>query len=302
MLVSFLYLPKWQINGINLFAMPKLFFKGQEYELSTYSIITLLLAFLFIGNKVILQFIRNLFTGRIFDENFLMTTASIGAIFTHHNIEAVMVMMFYQIGSFLQQRAVNHSRKSITELLSFEATTAKLKLGAEVTEVEVESVLPGDIILVKTGEMIPLDGVIVDGKTYLDTKALTGESLNRSAKPGSEVRSGMINMGGVIEVKVTKASTESTMSKIIEMVENASTKKAKSEEFISKFARYYTPIVSALAILIAIFPLIVKIFDSSSSLTLSDSVYRAMIFLVISCPCALVISIPLSFLRDWDCQ
>ena len=243
--------------------MLKLFFKGQEYELSTYSIITLLLAFLFIGNKVILQFIRNLFTGRIFDENFLMTTASIGAIFTHHNIEAVMVMMFYQIGSFLQQRAVNHSRKSITELLSFEATTAKLKLGAEVTEVEVESVLPGDIILVKTGEMIPLDGVIVDGKTYLDTKALTGESLNRSAKPGSEVRSGMINMGGVIEVKVTKASTESTMSKIIEMVENASTKKAKSEEFISKFARYYT-FVSACALLIAVFPLIVKIFDSNS--------------------------------------
>lgn len=295
LLLSFVYIPKLHIDGIRLFAMLKLFFKGQEYELSHYSKITLLLAFLFIGNKVILQFVRNLFTGRIFDENFLMTTASIGAIFTEHNIEAVMVMMFYQIGSFLQQRAVNHSRKSITELLSFEATTAKLKLGSDVTEVEVESVLPGDIILVKTGEMIPLDGVIVEGKTYLDTKALTGESLNRSAKPGSEVLSGMINMGGVIEVKVTKASTESTMSKIIEMVENASTKKAKAEEFISKFARYYTPIVSACALLIAVFPLIVRIFDSNSSLTLTDSVYRAMIFLVISCPCALVISIPLSF-------
>lgn len=296
LLLSFLHLPKWHIDGIKLFEMLDCFFAGQEYELSLYAKITLLLAFLFIGNSVIIQFIRNLFTGRIFDENFLMTTASIGAIFTHHNIEAVMVMMFYQIGSFLQQRAVNHSRKSITELLSFEATTAKLKLGTEITEVEVESVLPGDVIMVKTGEMIPLDGIIVEGKTYLDTKALTGESLSRSAKVGSEVLSGMINMGGVIEIKVTKASAESTMSKIIEMVENASTTKAKSEEFISKFARYYTPIVSFLALFIAIvFPLISRLITPSNPISFADSIYRAMIFLVISCPCALVISIPLSF-------
>lgn len=285
-----------KINGIGFIDIIEKTVNHDDYTLSLYSKICLFISFLLVGNKVIIRFINNLVSGQIFDENFLMTVASIGAIFTGHNIEAVSVMVFYQIGSFLQERAVNRSRRSISELLSFEAKQARIKINNEITEVEVESILPGDIIVVRTGEIIPLDGIITEGKTYLDTKALTGESLYRNVKVKDEVLSGMINMGGIIEIKVSKAHGETTMSKILDMVENASTSKAKSEEFITKFARYYTPIVALLALLIAIFmPIISGLLSNVKDIHFHDSIYRAMVFLVISCPCALVISIPLSF-------
>lgn len=284
------------INGIGFNDIINKAINHEDFGLSIYSKVCLFISFILIGNKVILQFSKNLIRGQVFDENFLMTVASIGAVFTNHNIEAVSVMMFYQIGSFLQERAVNRSRRSISELLSFEAKHARIKINNEITEVEVESILPGDIIVVRTGELIPLDGVVMEGKSYLDTKALTGESLYRNVKVKDEVLSGMINMGGLLEIKVSKAHSESTISKILDMVENASTSKAKSEEFISKFAKYYTPIVALLALLIAIFlPIVTALFNNFEKINFNDSIYRAMIFLVISCPCALVISIPLSF-------
>ena len=276
----------------------------EDIKLELLDQIILTIAFLIVGFKVIIDFFKNIIRRHEMDEKFLMTVATVGAIATGHNIEAIAVMAFYQIGEYLQEIAVNHSRKSISELLSFEVAAARLKVDDEEMEIEVESVLPGDILIVKTGEMIPVDGVIRNGKTYLDLKALTGEADYQNAKPGDKVRSGAINMGSVIEVEAKKLYKESTMSQILDMVENASATKAKSENFITKFAKIYTPVIVGIALVVIIlWPIIARLSGSTSTFyelffgrgDMQGSIYHGMVFLVISCPCALVISIPLAF-------
>ncbi|MBO4667803.1 MAG: heavy metal translocating P-type ATPase [Bacilli bacterium] len=275
-----------------------------EHALTIVDYIVLITSFILVGLQVILEFFRNIFRRHEMDETFLMTIASIGAICTGHIIEAISVMSLYQIGEYLQELAVNHSRKSIKELLSFEVSKARIKSGDEELEVDVESILPGDVLIIKTGEMIPVDGVITSGKTYLDLKALTGESAYASGKAGDAVRSGTINMGNVIEVAAKKMYRDSTMSQILDMVENASAAKAKTENFITKFAKAYTPSIVVIALLVAfVSPFFIKMFNQSATfaeLFLGNgvdkgSIYKGMVFLVISCPCALVISVPLAF-------
>lgn len=236
-----------------------------------------LVAYLIVGADVLLRAIKNIFKGQIFDENFLMSLATVGAICIKEFPETVMVMILYQIGEYMQDKAVDKSKDSIAALMDIRPDYANLN-GEKVPPTEVKI---GDIITVKTGETIPLDGVIVSGKASLDTSALTGEALPKSVETGDEVISGCINLNGVLEVKVTKPFGESTVAKILELVENASSKKAKTENFITKFARYYTPAVVIIACIIACIP--------------PFYIERALTFLVISCPCALVISIPLSF-------
>lgn len=266
------------------------------------TLILLLCAYLLMGRKVLFQFVKNLIKGQVLDENFLMAVASIGAIITAHFIEAVAVVMLYEIGEFLQEKAVNYSRKSISELLSFDAMNARLKVGMEEVEVDVETIVPNDIIIVRNGELIPLDGRVIEGKSYLDTKALTGEAKQQYVKPGDEVLSGSINLGNVLEIKVTKNYNNSTMTRILDLVENASASKAKTEKFITKFSQIYTPFVVIVAVLFAVVSPFVKqfFFNDPTPLTElffggSGSIYSAMVFLVISCPCALVISIPLTY-------
>lgn len=246
-------------------------------------------SYLLIGYPVILKFFKNLFKGHIFDETFLMTVASIGAFCTKHASEAVMVFSLFQIGEYLQNKAINHSRNSIKKLLDFDIKMAKLKLGTEIMEVEVESLMPGDIVIVNKGEIIPADGVVVTGKTNIDTKNLTGESMQRMVDVGTEVLSGSVNMGKMIEVKISKPYGDSLISKIMDLVENATSAKGRTENIITKFAKYYTPIVVLIAVGIVITG---ATFNLSN---LSTWVYAAMEFLVISCPCALVISVPLCY-------
>lgn len=254
-----------------------------------------LIIYVLIGWRVLFKSIRNIMNGQIFDENFLMTIATLGAIFIDKHIEAVSVVLFYQIGELLQQYAVNRSRKSITELIGIDASFANLFVGGEITQVAPEEVLVGDHIIIKVGERVPLDGVIIDGKTLLDTKALTGESVLKTAKVGDAVLSGSINMGGMIEVKVAKLYQDSTISKILDLVENASSAKGKTEHFITKFARYYTPIVVLLALFMGVALPFIRAWGIPSEVILKESINSALVFLVISCPCALVISIPLGF-------
>ena len=256
-------------------------------------VILIVIGYFMIGHQIILRFFKNLLKGRIFDENFLMTVASIGALITKHYEEAAVVMLLYQFGEFLQNIAVNRTRKSIADLLSYEVQTVKLKLGEEVSEVGVEGVLPDDVIVVSKGEMIPVDGKICKGKTYLDTKNITGESRARSVDVGDEVLSGSLNIGNIIEVRVTRTYNNSMMTRILDLVENATINKSKAENFITKFSRYYTPIVVFIAALILTGGVVASFINKSVDWT--DWVYVAMEFLVISCPCALVISVPLSF-------
>ena len=234
-------------------------------------------AYLIVGADVLFRAIKNIFKGQIFDENFLMSLATVGAICIKEFPEAVMVMILYQIGEYMQDKAVDKSKDSIAALMDIRPDYANLN-GKKVSPTEVKI---GDIITVKTGEKIPLDGIVVSGKASLDTSALTGEALPKTVEDGGEVISGCINLNGILEVKVTKPFAESTVAKILELVENASSKKAKAENFITKFARYYTPSVVIIACIIACIP--------------PFYIERALTFLVISCPCALVISIPLSF-------
>ncbi len=267
--------------------------KEVNETLNLFGIFLIILGYLMIGHQIILRFFKNLFKGRIFDENFLMTVASIGALITQNYVEAAVVMLLYQLGEFLQNVAVNKTRKSIADLLSYEVQTVKLKLGEEVSEVGVEGVLPDDVIVVGKGEMIPVDGKVCKGKTYLDTKNITGESRARSVNVGDEVLSGSLNIGNIIEVRVTRTYNNSMMTRILDLVENATINKSKAENFITKFSRFYTPIVVSLAALILTFGIVSSFFNTSVSWT--EWVYVAMEFLVISCPCALVISVPLSF-------
>ncbi|MBP0725385.1 cadmium-translocating P-type ATPase [Bacillus sp. RG28] len=249
-----------------------------------------IIAYLIAGYEVVMKAIRNIFRGQVFDENFLMALATVGAFLIGQYPEAVSVMLFYQLGELFQSIAVNKSRKSITDLMDIRPEFANVKVDGQVKQVQPEEVSIGEIILVKPGEKVPLDGILIAGNSSLDTSALTGESIPREVNVGDEILSGMINKQGVIEVKVTKRYNESTVSKIIELVQNASNRKANTENFITKFARIYTPIVVISALLVAVIPPLLL-----SGATFHEWIYRALIFLVISCPCALVVSIPLGF-------
>ena len=255
-----------------------------------YSLLIFLVAYLLVGSDVLYKALRNITKGRIFDENFLMSVATIGAIAIGEPSEAVGVMLFYKIGEYLQELAVGKSRKSISELMQIRPDMANLKLGNTIKVVNPEDVNIGDYIIVKPGEKVPLDGVVIEGSSMMDTSALTGESVLRTVKKGDDLLSGFINKNALLTVQVTKDFSESTASKILDMVENASSKKSKTENFISVFSRYYTPIVVGLALLIAILP---PIFMQGA--TFSEWIHRGLIFLVVSCPCALVLSIPLSY-------
>lgn len=246
-------------------------------------------AYLIVGVDIVLRAIKNIFKGEIFDENFLMAIATVGAICIGEYPEAVMVMLLYQIGEKLQDNAVEKSKQSISSLMNIRPDYANVEINGELIKKNPENVKIGDIIKVKAGEKIPLDGKIIDGEASIDTSALTGESVPRTVKIGDKAVSGCINTNGVLTIKVEKEFGQSTVSKILELVEHASSKKAKAENFITKFARYYTPIVVFGAIaLTAIPPLL---FDAQFSIWFQ----RALTFLVISCPCALVISVPLGF-------
>ncbi len=249
-----------------------------------------LVAYVIIGYKVIFKAVRNISYGKIFDENFLMAIASIGAFIIGEYPEAVAVMLFYQVGELFEDYAVGKSRKSITELMNIRPDYANLKVGDKVEKVDPENVKIGDIIVVRPGEKVPLDGEVISGNSMLDTAALTGESVPREVIPGGEILSGCINLNGLLEVRVEKEFGESTVSKILELVENATSQKAKTENFITRFAAVYTPAVVIAAVVLAILPPLVV-----EGAEFSDWVYRALNFLVVSCPCALVISVPLGF-------
>jgi len=242
------------------------------------------------GGDIVIRAVKNIFRGQVFDENFLMSVATIGAFIIGEYPEGVAVMLFYQVGELFQSYAVDKSRKSIASLMDIRPDFANVKRGCELIKTDPDEVRPGEIIVVKAGEKIPLDGKIINGNSLLDTSALTGESVPREVLPGSEVLSGCINLNGLITVEVTKEYGDSTVSKILDLVENATSKKAKTENFITKFAKYYTPTVVILAAFISIIPPLVI-----NGASFGDWVYRGLTFLVISCPCALVISIPLGF-------
>ena len=250
----------------------------------------LIISYLVVGGGVIKKALKNMTKGRIFDENFLMLIATVGALAIGEVEEAVAVMLFYQLGEYLQGVAVGKSRKSIASLMNIRPDSANLKINNEIKIVSPENVKIGDVIVVKPGEKVPLDGVIIDGTSMVDTSAITGESVLREISTGDDILSGFINKNSLLTVKVTKEYGESTVSKILDLVENASSQKSKTENFISKFSRYYTPIVVSLAVAIAIIPPIVI-----QGTEFKEWLYRGLLFLVVSCPCALVLSIPLSF-------
>lgn len=247
-------------------------------------------AYLIIGGDIIIRAVKNIIRGQVFDEHFLMALATIGAFLIQQYPEGVAVMLFYQIGELFQGAAVSRSRKSISALMDIRPDYANLKTKNGIEQVSSEDVQTGDIIVVNPGESIPLDGKVVQGSAMVDTSALTGESVPRKAAEGQDVMSGFINQNGVLHIEVTKGYQESAVSKILDLVQNASSRKARTENFITKFAKYYTPAVVIIAVLLAFVPPLVL-----SGAALSDWVYRALIFLVISCPCALVVSIPLGF-------
>jgi Cd2+/Zn2+-exporting ATPase len=242
------------------------------------------------GGDVVMSALRNISRGSVFDENFLMSVASAGAFAIGEYPEGVAVMLFYQVGELFQSYAVNKSRRSIAALMDIRPDYANVRRGGEIEKIDPEEVKTGEIIIVRPGEKIPLDAVVTEGLSTLDTSALTGESFPRDVAPGDAIMSGCVNLSGLLAARVTKEFDESTVSKILDLVENASAKKSKSENFVTKFARYYTPAVVITAALLAVVPPL-----AVPGAAFSDWLYRALTFLVISCPCALVISIPLSF-------
>ena len=248
------------------------------------------ISYIIAGGDIVKRAVTNILRGKVFDENFLMSVATIGAFLIGEYPEGIAVMLFYQVGELFQSYAVDKSRRSIADAMDIRPDYANVKRGDEVIKVDPDEVQIGDIIVIKPGERVPLDGKVIEGNSMVDTSALTGESVPREVEVGHEILSGCININGVITAEVTKEYGESTVSKILDLVENASSKKSQSEQFITKFARYYTPIVVILAVFIAIIPPLVI-----EGATFSDWIYRALAFLVVSCPCALVVSIPLSF-------
>ena len=253
-----------------------------------YNLILFLVSYILIGGEVIVNAVKNIAHGELFDENFLMTLATIGAFAIGEYTEAVAVMVFYKIGEMFQDYAVNKSRKSISSLMDIRADYANKLVNNKEEKVSPEEVEIDDIIVIKPGERVPLDGIVLEGEGSLDTSALTGESVPRDIHKGEEILSGAINLNGLLKVKVTKEYGESTVSRILDLVENAGSKKAPTEKFITKFSKYYTPVVVIAAVILAIVPPLVI-----SGAEFSDWLYRALIFLVVSCPCALVISVPL---------
>ncbi|MFA5527216.1 MAG: heavy metal translocating P-type ATPase [Peptostreptococcales bacterium] len=280
---------KWNI--IKLVIGGAIFAAGIILNLQSGLELTLfLISYVIVGGSVLLRAIKGIFQGQIFSEHFLMSIATMGAFFVGEYPEGVAVMLFYLVGELFQNMAVDHSRKSISALMDIRPDYANLKAGEELKKVSPEEVNIGDIIVVKPGEKVPLDGKVIEGTSMVDTSALTGESVPRELEPGKDALSGFINMNGVLTIQVTKDYGESTVSKILDLVQNASSRKAPTENFITKFARYYTPAVVFAALALAVVPpLIIE------GATFSDWVYRALVFLVVSCPCALVISIPLGF-------
>ena len=254
-----------------------------------------MIPYLVIGYDILIKAFKGIRNKQVFDENFLMAVATIGAILLKDYKEGTAVMLFYQIGELFQSYAVGKSRRNITELMDIRPDYANIENDGKLEKVDPDEVEIGSIIVVQPGEKVPLDGVIVEGTTTLKTSALTGESLPRSAKPGDEIISGCINMTGVLKIRTTKEFDESTVSKILELIEESSSRKSRSENFISKFARYYTPAVCYGALALAVLPPLVNLVILHNPTMWSQWIYRALTFLVISCPCALVISIPLSF-------
>ena len=255
-----------------------------------YAFLIYLLPYLIVGYDVLYKAIKHLFTGQLFDENFLMSLATIGALFLGEYLESVMVMLLYQVGELFQSYAIGKSRSSITELMDIRPDYSNMERDGKLEKVDPDDVKIGDIIVVKPGEKVPLDGIVREGESYLDTSRLTGESVPTHVRVKDTVLSGSVNQNGLLKIEVTKEFDESTASKILDLVENASSKKAPAENFITKFSRYYTPIVVIGAVLLAVIPPIII-----PSLTFESCLERAFTFLVISCPCALVISVPLGF-------
>lgn len=260
-----------------------------------------LIPYLLVGYDILLKAAKGIRNGRVFDENFLMTVATLGAIAialyddTGEYTEAVAVMLFYQIGEWFQAYAVGKSRKNISDLMDIRPDYANIERSGKIEQVAPESVEVGTVIVVQPGEKVPIDGIVMRGETSLNTSALTGESLPKHVAPGENVTSGCINLTGVIYVRTTRLFGDSTVSQILELVENASSRKSQSEAFITRFARIYTPIVFFSALALALVPPLVRLFAMGADAQWDDWIYRALVFLVISCPCALVISIPLSF-------
>ncbi len=275
-----------QIIGALIVYIPTFFIsEGTPLQLILY-----IVSYLIVGGSVLLNAIRNMRPGSFFDESFLMSIATIGAFYIREYPEAIAVMLFYQIGEYFQDYAVNKSKKSISGLMELRADHANLKINGDIFRVDPESVEIGSLILVKAGERIPLDGVIVEGNSFIDTSALTGEAIPSEVGIGSEILSGCVNLNGLLVVRTTNTYGESTVSRILELVENASGKKSSQEKFITRFARYYTPVVVIIGVMLATIPPFLLGMG-----TFDTWLYRALAFLVVSCPCALVVSIPLSF-------
>lgn len=260
-----------------------------------------LIPYLVIGYDILKKAIKGIMNKQVFDENFLMAVATVGAIILGDYVEGTAVMLFYQIGELFQSYAVGKSRRNISDLMDIRPDYANVEIEGKLTKVDPDEVEPGTVIVVMPGEKVPIDGEIIEGTTTLNTSALTGESLPRDAETGDEIISGCINMTGVIKIKTSREFGESTVSKILELVENSSSRKSRSENFISKFARYYTPLVCFGALALAILPPLISILFLKISPQWGTWIYRALTFLVISCPCALVVSIPLSFFAGIGC-
>ena len=254
-----------------------------------------LVPYLIAGYDILKKAIKGIFRGRLFDENFLMATATVGAFALGECLEGVAVMVFYQIGELFQGIAVGKSRRNISDLMDIRPEHANLEIDGSLSRVNPDSVPAGSVILVKSGERIPLDGIVVEGSSLLDTKALTGESIPRKVSVNDEVMSGCVNLSGVLRIRTSREFGESAVSRILDLVENASSKKSRAENFITRFAKYYTPLVCIGALVVAVVPPLFVSFVYGQNLDFNKWIYRALSFLVISCPCALVVSIPLSF-------
>lgn len=283
------YLDKKQIARFAAGAM--LYLMGIIAEFSHWAEFSIFfMSYILIGGEVVLRAIKNIMRGQVFDENFLMSAATMGAFAIKEFPEGVAVMLFYQIGEFLQDMAVNRSRRSIKSLMNIRPDYANLKIDGEIRRVSPEDVKPADIIIVKPGERIPLDGRITSGKSIVDMSALTGESVPREVEEGNSVFAGFINMNGILEIEVTRNFAQSSVARILDLVQSATERKTPTEKFITSFARYYTPVVVITALLLSVVPPLVLPGEE-----FSRWLYRSLIFLVVSCPCALVISIPLGF-------